>query len=128
VILLDTCALLWLDSDRAVFPAATLAVLDRHADALAVSAVSFMEVGINAQKGRLDLPSPLDEWTERVCARYSLRVHSITREIAVRAVALPPVHRDPFDRLIIATAELHHMRVVTADDVLRKYLTIKVIW
>lgn len=128
MILLDTCALLWLDCNRPAFSPETLMILDRYADALAISPISFTEIGIKARKGRLTLPLPLAEWTERVCARYSLTVHAVTNAVAVRAVELPDIHNDPFDRLIIATAELHHMRVVTADRVFLNYKSIKVIW
>ena len=62
------------------------------------------------------------------CSKYTLTILPITKTVAVRAAGLPEIHRDPFDRLIIATAELNRLKVVTADNVFNEYKSIKVIW
>ena len=128
MILLDTCSLLWLDSNREAFSPETLDLLNRYSDAMAVSPVSFMEIGIKAKKGRLELPVVLDKWSDEICSQYSLTVLPVTRAIAVYAAGLPEIHRDPFDRIIIATAALNNMKVLTADKTFTEYKCIKVIW
>jgi len=128
MILLDTCALLWLDSNRDMFSRETLDILNRYSDALAVSPVTFMEIGIKAKKGRLELPNTFDKWADEICSQYSLTVLPVTKSIAIYAAELPEIHRDPFDRIIISTAALNNMRVVTADKVFSEYKVIKVIW
>ncbi len=87
-----------------------------------------MEIGIKAGKGRIVLPMSLEKWTDKICDKYSLTVLPITRNIAVKASTLPEIHRDPFDRIIIATAALNRLKIVTADKVFAEYGEIKVIW
>ncbi len=128
MILLDTCALLWLDSDRDLLSTESLKHLEHYANAIAVSPISFMEIGIKAGKGRIVLPMSLEKWTDKICDKYSLTVLPITRNIAVKASTLPEIHRDPFDRIIIATAALNRLKIVTADKVFAEYGEIKVIW
>ncbi len=83
MILLDTCALLWLDSDRKMFSTDTLDLLNRYSDALAVSPVSFMEIGIKAKKGQLELPLSFVQWCDEICDQYSLTVLPVTKTIAI---------------------------------------------
>ncbi|HBM15817.1 MAG TPA: PIN domain nuclease [Lentisphaeria bacterium] len=128
MILLDTCALLWLDSNRELFSIETLDLLNRYSDALAVSPVTFMEIGIKAKKGRLELPIAFDKWTDEICSQYSLTILPVTKSIAVYTAELPEIHRDPFDRIIIATAAINNMKIVTADKIFTEYKNIKVIW
>ena len=128
MILLDTCALLWLDTDRASFTKRAMDCLNAHFDAMAVSPVSFHEVGIKSEKKRIQLPMSLSKWSEALCAKYELTVLPVTRDTAVTAATLPPVHSDPFDRIIIATARLNKLSVVTADAKFTEYPGLKVIW
>jgi PIN domain nuclease of toxin-antitoxin system len=126
--LLDTCALLWLASDRAAFSSKAMAHLNNHFDALAISPISFHEVGIKQLKKRLRLSMSLSKWTESMIAAYALTVLPVTTNIAVAAATLPAVHSDPFDRIIIATAQVNKIPVITADDKFRQYPNLKVIW
>jgi PIN domain nuclease of toxin-antitoxin system len=128
MILLDTCALLWLDSDREKFSATATAVLHKQADALGVSPVTFMEIGIKMRRGRLNLPMPFEEWCEKVVQRYGIISLPVSRVVAVTAVGLPEIHNDPFDRIIIATAKINGIPVITADSMFKKYTEIRVSW
>ena len=128
MILLDTCALLWLDSDRAAFSRKAMRTLGSYADALAVSPASFMEIGIKQRKGKLILPLPLRKWVETFRQRYRLTVIPVTDDIAITFNELPPVHHDPFVRLIIATAQTNKLAILTADSIFGKYPDVDVIW
>jgi PIN domain nuclease of toxin-antitoxin system len=81
-----------------------------------VSAITAWEVGLKAARGELKLPMEAEEWFEGAIAHHRLQVFEITPRIAFEANRLPWHHRDPADRFILATARLHHMAVVTADD------------
>ena len=69
-----------------------------------VSAVSCFELALASKKGRLQLPLPLSVWFERALSGSDIELLALTPEIASRAATLTEVHRDPFDRIIIATA------------------------
>ncbi len=103
-------------------------ILERNADALAVSPISFMEIGIKERRKGFHLPCPLGIWSDKICELYSLTVIPVSKKIAVAAAVLPDIHKDPFDRIIIATAAINKMDVVTADKVFQKYKNISVIW
>ena len=79
-------------------------------------AITAWEVGLKAARGELKLPMEAEEWFEGAIAHHRLQVFEITPRIAFEANRLPWHHRDPADRFILATARLHHMAVVTADD------------
>jgi len=126
--LLDTCALIWLNTDRKAFSPGAGKWLDRHADSLAISPVSLMEIGMKSRKGQLELPCPLAKWYEAMLELYSLQEIPVSASIAMDAANLPEVHKDPFDRIIIATAIAHKMPVVTADAKFREYPGLKIVW
>jgi PIN domain nuclease of toxin-antitoxin system len=128
MILLDTCALLWLAADRAAFSSKAMAHLNNHFGALAISPISFHEVGIKPSQKRLRLSMSLSNWSASMVAKYALTVLPVTTDIAVTAATLPPIHSDPFDRIIIATAQVNKMVIITADEKFFEYPNVKVIW
>ena len=95
MILLDTCAILWLDSGRHCFTRPAMSAIRRHSDSLAASPISFMEIGIKMNSGKLRLPLPLDQWVEQLTSRYAFLSMPVSAQIAVAAAMLPEIHRDP---------------------------------
>ena len=130
MILLDTCALLWLVHDPAKLSLAASRAILSHGDSLHVSSVSAWEIAIKASSGKLTLPKGLtpEAWFSQALTSYSIREIRPDAAIFCRAVALPPIHRDPCDRLIIATATTHRMSIITADSVMPLYVGTKVLW
>ncbi len=114
VIILDTCGLLWLAAGRPVLSAQTLARLDEE-PIVAVSAISAFEIGLKWLTRKLELPVPVREWWDGVVSHHGLQVLPVDASVAFRATELPPIHRDPADRFIIATAQRHGAAVVTSD-------------
>jgi PIN domain nuclease of toxin-antitoxin system len=88
-----------------------------------VSAVAIWEVAIKRGLGKLDAPADLLEQLEQA----GVDLLPITPRHADRVGTLPPHHRDPFDRLLVAQAELDRLSLVTADPELRRY-GIEVVW
>lgn len=86
-----------------------------HADQVGVSAISCFEVAWLVRHDRIELPEPLERWFEKALAGSGITLMAITPEIARIAVQLPEHHRDPQDRLIIATAVAHDARLISAD-------------
>jgi PIN domain nuclease of toxin-antitoxin system len=124
-LLLDTCALLALA--RGELP-------DRSAGALAtaseagVSVVSAWEVAIKHEAGKLRLQEPPYQWFLGLTERYDLRALSLDARTASAAAALPPLHRDPFDRVLVALARGHALTILTADDNIARYPGVTTLW
>ncbi|MFP4378154.1 MAG: type II toxin-antitoxin system VapC family toxin, partial [Spirochaetales bacterium] len=103
MMLLDTCALLWLVEGSARLSAETKQSIDREA-IVAVSAISAFEIALKYRHNKLTLPMPPEEWWERSSAHHRIDILDLTPAVAMRATRLPAVHKDPADRFIIATA------------------------
>ncbi|EIC22700.1 Ribonuclease VapC22 [Thiorhodovibrio winogradskyi] len=85
------------------------------ADQLGVAAISCFEVAWLVQHGRVELSEPLDSWFDKALNGSGIRLLAITPEIARIAAQLPEHHRDPQDRLIIATTLAHEATLISAD-------------
>ena len=116
-LLLDTHVLLWwLADDPRLGPRARALIADPR-NTVFVSSASAWEISIKKSLGRLDAPDDLDgivetEGFERLAVSF---FHG------ERAGALPSLHRDPFDRMLIAQAQAEGLDVVTGDDALEAY-------
>jgi PIN domain nuclease of toxin-antitoxin system len=85
------------------------------ATSIGVSAISCFEVAWLVHRGRVEIPLALDMWFEAALAGSGVTLLPITPPVAQLAVELPEHHRDPFDRLIIATAIINDARLISAD-------------
>lgn len=128
MILLDTCALLWLAADQEKLSTRAREAIRERAGELFVSSISAFEIAIKVRRGKLELPMEPGVWFKEVLDHHGLVEIPVDGEIAARAVALAPLHNDPCDRFIIATALHHRMAVVTADPFFTRYEGVKVIW
>src|SRR2546423_14352300 len=118
--ILDTCALLWLASrDKKLSRSARKEI--NEALAVYVSAISGFEIAIKVARGKLKLPSPPQEWFEKIVEHHGLAVLPLELNVCITAAQLPPIHDDPCDRFIIAAAKISDLAVVTADERFEKY-------
>jgi len=118
--ILDTCALLWLAAGNKKLGRDTLRKIN-EAPAVYVSAISGFEIAVKAARGKLKLPHPAREWFDKVVGHHGLTVLALDAGICIEAAQLPPIHEDPCDRFIVATAKLNDLAVVTADSRFAKY-------
>jgi len=93
----------WINEEHHRFPASWLARIE-NADKVVVSPVSCFEIALANQRGRLTLPCLADDWLHDALAPAGVELLPMTAAIATRAVSLSPIHKDPFDRIIIASA------------------------
>lgn len=124
-VLLDTCALLALA--RGDLPTGAAAAL-RLAPEAHVSVVSPWEVAIKVAGGKLRLEEPPARWFHGLAERYDLREVPLDAAVACAAALLPPIHRDPFDRVIVALAQAHTLTVLTSDENIPKYPGVRTLW
>jgi PIN domain nuclease of toxin-antitoxin system len=128
MILLDTCTLLWLvDAPNRLSEAAKVE-LGNPANQIFVSAISAFEIGVKLRKGKLGLPLPVSDWFPQVCSRHGLAEVPITGAIAAGSTELPPLHMDPADRILVATAREHRLAILTPDPLISQYPGVKVVW
>ncbi len=114
MIVLDTCAVLWLAAGSPRLSEEVRRRIDEE-PVVAISSISAFEIALKYRDGKLALPLPPREWWKRVLDHHRLDLLQLEPEILFTAVGLPPVHRDPADRFIIATAIIRDASVVTAD-------------
>lgn len=121
-LLLDTHALLWwLEGSPRLGSDAAARI--REGPPPRVSAVSAWEIAIKEAKGRLHLPAPLDQAIDHYgFIRLAVDLHHVE---ALRS--LPPHHADPFDRMLVAQAQVEGLVLVTADRDFEKY-DVPVVW
>ncbi len=86
-----------------------------------VSAISGFEIGMKHRGGKLSLPATPSAWFEAILEHHGLTVLALDLPVCLLSVQLPLVHRDPCDRLIIATALARKLPVVTGDAVFQQY-------
>jgi len=124
-VLLDTCALLALA--RGDLPDRATAALRTAAEAM-VSVVSPWEVAIKCASGKLQLNEPPAHWFFGLAERYRLRELPLDARLACAAAALPPLHGDPFDRILVAIAQAHSLPVLTSDQNIGRYPGVNTLW
>lgn len=93
-----------------------------------VSAISGFEIAVKHRKGKLELPLPPREWLAQAFAAYALRELPITLQIAALAPDVAVAHADPCDRMIVATAQLHRIPVMTSDHLIAVCKDVEIIW
>jgi len=93
---------------------------------LVLSVVSFWEIVIEARKGSLQVADPVSWWL-RAAAILGGDILSVRAEHVTGLAALPNLHRDPFDRMLIAQAVVEGFALVSSDELIAKYAA-KVVW
>jgi PIN domain nuclease of toxin-antitoxin system len=124
-VLLDTCALVALS--RGELPARAAAAL-RIAPEACVSVVGAWEVAIKTAAGKLRLGQPPASWFEALKTRHRLREVPLDFRLACAAAALPLIHRDPFDRVLVALAQSQSLTLLTSDRMLAAYPNLHILW
>ena len=110
----------WTNQIDGRLSAATTALIE-EADEVAVSAISCFEMAWLHSHGRIDLGMSVDDWLSEVKASQTVMFLPVTPRIAARAVTLPEHHKDPQDRMIIATALAYRARLLSFDEYFPAY-------
>jgi PIN domain nuclease of toxin-antitoxin system len=118
ITLLDTHVLLWWLEARSRLRKSQEEVIERAGGehTLLVSGISLWEIAALTELGRIRLQLPLREWLDRATAPPLVERVGISPAVAAEVAALPPQsHRDPADRIIVATARVHGATLLTCD-------------
>lgn len=120
-LLLDTHCWLWLQAEPARFSPAVTEVLADTSHELLLSAASAWEIAIKYQLGKLPLPAPPSLYVPSRMRSSGTTPLAVLPIHALLVAELPALHRDPFDRLLVAQARHEKLTLVTADDAIGQY-------
>jgi PIN domain nuclease of toxin-antitoxin system len=131
VIVLDTHTLVWwVTNDAELSEKAKKAIeRERAGGEIVISAISAWEIAMLVDRGTLAFSMDIDSWLSTVREIPRVRFAPVDVDVAVKSVQLPGVfHKDPADRMIVATARKFAAPLVTKDLKIRAYAHVKTIW
>ena len=124
-ILLDTCALIWMaEGDRRFQASPSKNKIERsfRENQLHISSITLWEISMLNSKNRLQMNTPVLIWLKSCIQKYNLQIIQISPEIAVESCQLPGgFHADPADRVIVASARVHDLSLLTEDQLILDY-------
>ena len=123
--LLDTHAMLWYLRDSPELSASAHSLIDK-AEYVAVSIASFWEIAIKQSIGKMQFCMTIPE-LESLCLDRDIQVLPIQSVVLEQIKSLPKIHGDPFDRLIIAQAQIGKRTIITRDRMIPQY-PVPTIW
>ena len=129
MIVLDTHALLWWALDPSALSEPARAVCERmERDGGYASSISIWELGTKVRKGKLELGIPISEFARRVQDSGVVEFVPVDVTIWLRSLSLRWDHRDPANRVIVATALLKARPLLTKDEALHDFVGVETIW
>jgi PIN domain nuclease of toxin-antitoxin system len=120
-LLLDTCTFLWIAGGGRVLPPAVAAAYQSPDNEVYLSAASTWEIAIKYSQGRLPLPVAPHRLVVEERRRLGLTSLAVDEESTLHVAKLPPLHSDPFDRLLVSQAIVHGMTILTPDAAVVRY-------
>lgn len=125
--ILDTHAFLWMVTDDRRLSEAARVVIADGANQVFLSTASMWEIVLKAGAGKLHVTGGAARFLEREMRRNRLSPLPIQPAHVLRVPTLPAIHKDPFDRLLIAQAQVENLPLITADPEIKRY-PVLVIW
>ncbi len=125
--LLDTHTFLWWITDNPQLSSRIREIIRDGNNELFLSAASGWEIVIKAQLGRLHLPDNLEHFISEQLTINAIYGLPVQMSHALHVFVLPNHHQDPFDRILVAQAQLENLAILTADPRIARY-PVKVIW
>jgi PIN domain nuclease of toxin-antitoxin system len=131
VIVLDTHALVWWVSADPTLSKKAKAAIERElvGGEIIISSISAWEIAVLVEREKLVLSMDVSSWLDTISAIEAVRFMPVDVEIATKSVDLPgEFHKDPANRMIVATARKLAVPLVTKDEKIRAYAHVKTIW
>jgi PIN domain nuclease of toxin-antitoxin system len=119
-LLLDTHIFLWLQTEPRRL-GAHLATVEDHRNELILSAASAWEIAIKYELGRLPLPEDPARYVPARMRSSGAHPLALKHAHALAVATLPALHRDPFDRILVAQATLEDLTILTVDQAVAQY-------
>src|SRR5437868_3051817 len=126
-VLIDTHCWLWAMAEPQRLSPAARRVIEDQSNTIFFSAISALEIAIKFARRKLNLPAHPNEYVPSRVNANGMTHLAVYISHALRAGELPPHHKDPFDRLLIAQSQIEELPLMTADAVVAHY-DVDVIW
>lgn len=126
-ILLDTCTFLWIITEAKDLSPTAKEVFKDPTNEVFLSAVSTWEMAVKHMIGKLPLPEAAERFVPNQRKRHSIDPLPLNEEATFHLLKLPPLHRDPFDRMLMSQAIEHEMTLLTPDPLIQQY-PVRTLW
>jgi PIN domain nuclease of toxin-antitoxin system len=126
-LLLDTCTFLWIVSGSKELSAKARRAFEDPGNDVVLSVVSAWEIAVKNGLGRLPLPSRPDSFVPAQRVAHGIESLPLDEEATLHVAKLPDLHRDPFDRMLVAQAIASGLVLLTPDDAIREY-PVRTLW
>ncbi len=120
-ILLDTVTFLWVVTDAPDLSDDARELFVDPGNEIYRSSVSTWEIVIKHSLGKLPLPEPPIRFVPAQRKQHSIDVLPLDEEATLHLTRLPALHRDPFDRMLVCQAIVHHLVILTPDELINQY-------
>jgi PIN domain nuclease of toxin-antitoxin system len=131
MIVLDTHTLFWWVSGDPLLSKKAKAAIEKEMDGgeIVISSITAWEISLLVERTRLYLTMDVASWIAKVAEIEAVRFVPVDVEIAMKSASLPgDFHKDPADRMIVATARKFAAPLITKDEKIRAYAHVKTIW
>ncbi len=126
-LLLDTCTFLWAVDEQAELSAKARSVVTDPENQVYVSAISAWEIALKQERGNLTLAEPAQRFVPKYREMLGFLELALDEVSALHSCSLPPIHRDPFDRMLVCQAIEHGLVIVTPDAHITRY-PVRTLW
>ena len=126
-LLLDTATFLWVVSDAAELSEEARDIFADPGNEVYLSSVSAWEIAVKYALGKLPLPEAPVRFVPLQRKQHGIDPLQLDEEAALHLSRLPPLHKDPFDRMLVCQAVVHHLAIVTPDELIQQY-PVRTIW
>jgi len=120
-LLLDTCTFLWIAIDSPRLSSSARELFAAPANEVFLSVVSTWEIAVKTRLGKLSLPAPAERYIPKLRDEHGILSLPLDEEATLHEIRLPPIHRDPFDRMLICQAMIHGQAILTPDEKIAQY-------
>lgn len=130
MLLLDTHAWIWSYSATKLLSDKVKKLIKKtHTDQRCIASISIWEFAMMVTKGRINVKIDPKRWLDNAINNTGLKVIELSPEITMESCSLPgQFHKDPADRIIVATARVHNLTLLTKDRKIFDYPHVKAIW
>ena len=126
-LLLDTCTFLWVVTDPSKLSLIARDAFSDPGNAVYLSAISAWEISVKHRAGRLPLPEPPDRLIPAMRDAHGVTELPLSEAAALTEWKLPPLHRDPIDRMLVCQAIVDGLMIVTPDTAVQQY-PVRTLW
>lgn len=119
--LLNTHVFLWWITNSPRLPKSVRIIFKEKRNELFFSTASIWEVMIKSQLKKIKLPDKPKEFIKEQLALNSIKILNVSLDHALEIYDLPKIHKDPFDRMLIAQVKVNRLPIITADSFIKQY-------